>query len=210
MSASTTPATDDYDATISGKRKSVDAGTIETGIEIAGERTSTTAIPGAESIEVLISGDHNTLRVPGKDEEIVLYLTGDHNSLIVAEEMTVTTKQDTGESTSIKRQEFESAGTDAEPDLIEQSKDEAYASVGLFGIDIVTYQTEAIEREWCHYCGRDADTIVQRHEEKVLSLFGFRFTLKRGGLSDECEHCTTRTDPDEMELTEDERRQIYR
>lgn len=210
MSTDTAPSTDDYDATIGGERKSVDAGTIDVGIEIAGVRTSTTAVPGTESIEVLISGDRNTLRVPGDDEEIVLYLTGDHNSLIVAEGMTVTTKLDEGTSTSIKRQEFEPAETEGETDLIDQSKDEAYASVGLFGIDVITYQTEATEREWCRYCGRDADTVVQRHEEKVLAVFGLRFTLERGGLSDECEHCTTRIDPDEVELTEDERRQVYR
>lgn len=210
MSTDTEPSTDDYDATIGGERKSVEAGTIDVGIEIAGERTSTTATPGAESIEVLISGDSNTLRIPGEDEEIVLYLTGDHNSLIVAERMSVTTKLDEGVSTSIKRQEFEPVGTEGEPDLIEQSKDEAYASMGLFGIDVITYQSEATEREWCHYCGRDADTVVQRHEEKVLSLFGFRFTLESGGFSDECEHCTTQLDPDDMKLTDDERRQIYR
>jgi hypothetical protein len=210
MSTDTEPSTDDYDTTIGGERKSVDAGTIDVGIEIAGERTSTTAAPGADSIEVLISGDSNTLRIPGDDEEIALYLTGDHNSLIVAEGMAVTTKLDEGTSTSIKRQEFDPAGTDAEPDLIDQSKDEAYASVGLFGIDVITYQTEATEREWCRYCGRDADTVVQRHEEKVLAVFGLRFKLEQGGLSDECEHCTTRIDPDEVELTEDERRQVYR
>jgi hypothetical protein len=210
MSTDIEPSTDDYDTTIGGERKSVDAGTIDVGIEIAGERTSTTAVPGADSIEVLISGDSNTLRIPGDDEEIALYLTGDHNSLIVAEGMAVTTKLDEGTSTSIKRQEFDPAGTDAEPDLINQSKDEAYASVGLFGIDVITYQTEATEREWCRYCGRDADTVVQRHEEKVLAVFGLRFKLEQGGLSDECEHCTTRIDPDEVELTEDERQQVYR
>lgn len=211
MSTDALPSTDDYDASIGGKRKSTDAGTIETGIEITGERTSTTATPGAASIEVLITGDHNTLRVPGTDEELILYLTGSHNSLIVAEEMTVTTKLDEGTSTSIKRQAFESTDkTSSEPDLIEQSKDEAYASIGLFGIDMVTYQTAASEREWCHYCGRDADTIIQRHEEKILSIFGLRFTLKHDGLSDECEHCTAQINSNEMELTEDERREIYR
>jgi hypothetical protein len=211
MSSDTEPSIDDYDATIGGERKSVEAGTIDVGIEIAGERTSTTATPGKKSIEVFISGDSNTLRIPGEDEEIVLYLTGDHNSLIVAEGMSVTTKLDEGASTSIKRQEFESAGdTDKEPELIEQTKNEAYASVGLFGIDVITYQTEATEREWCRYCGRDADTVVQRHEERVLAVFGLRFQLEQGGLSDECEHCTTRIDPDDVKLTEDERRQVYR
>ncbi len=69
------------------------------------------------------------------------------------------------------------------------------------------YQTDAADQKMCRYCGREADDIVHRHEETVLCLFGAYLTVKRGGVSDECEYCAVQLG--EIELSEDERRRIY-
>jgi hypothetical protein len=200
------PDTSDYDTTVTGERKSVDAGEISEGIEIASQSSAVELTPASDSVDVYLRGARNSVTVRGTDEEVVLYLEGDHNSITLGQGMSLRTPLDTGSATSISRQSF---ADDQPPELVRQTKDEAYAQLGWFGIDLVSYQQTATEREFCQYCGRDADTIVTRHEEKVLTILGLSLTLKEVATSDECPHCTPNVD-EVVDLTEEERRQIYR
>ena len=195
-----------YDTTVTGERKAVDAGTIQRGIAVESESSSVEFVPGRDSVELLLSGDHNSVTVRG-DEELVLHLTGSHNTVTVGQGMRVRTETDEGSSISIEREAFDA---DGEPELVRRTKSEAYRSVGWFGYDLVSYQTEQSEREYCHYCGNDrADTVVERREERVLALFGLRVTVRTVAASDECPNCTPVAEAD-VELSSEERRDIYR
>jgi len=200
------PATDEYDRRVTGERTSVDAGAVETGIEIACESSSVTFVPASDTVEVYLTGDRNSIEVRGDDETIILFLEGDSNSLTVGQGMDVRRELDDGSALSISREDF---GAAEEPELIQRSKSEAYASLGWFGYDLVSYQEASEEREYCHYCGRDADTIVQRRKEKVLTCFGLNLTLSEVASSDECPHCTPEVEAT-IDLSDDERRQIFR
>ena len=197
---------DDYDQVVTGERKSVDAGEVETGVAIVGERTSTTMVPAADLIEVYVGGDRNSVVVRGSDEEVALSLVGSNNSVTVGTRMSVRTERDEGVANSLSRREFE---TDDGPDLVRRSEREAYASLGLFGVETITFQSEAEEQERCQFCGREARSIVHRHERKVLTVLGLNVTLEKGGVSDECEHCTRYVPDSDLEFTDEERYQIY-
>jgi len=112
---------------------------------------------------------------------------------------------DEGRANSIDRHGEDSTETD----LIRQDRDEAYADLGLFDYTVVSYQTRATEREFCHNCGRDAETIVRRHDEKVLRIFGLTVSTSERTATDECPNCTPYVTDDEVELTESERRDIF-
>jgi hypothetical protein len=76
-------------------------------------------------------------------------------------------------------------------------------------LPVVTYQTEATEREYCHGCGADADGIVHRHEERVLTVVGLSMTVRTRARSDQCPDCADYIPETEVELTDAERRDIY-
>lgn len=200
------PDTSTYDATVTGERKSVDAGEIAHGIEIASHSSAIEFTPASDTVEVYLGGERNSVTIRGTDETVVLYLEGDHNSITLGQGMSLRTPLDTGSATSIDRTSFADGQP---PELVSRTKEEAYAQLGWFGYDLVSYQQTATEREFCHYCGRDADTIVTRHEEKVLTAFGLSLSLKEVATSDECPHCTPNVD-EVVDLTERERREIYR
>jgi hypothetical protein len=204
---SSSPDAGEYDTTVTGERKSVDAGTVQRGIAVESESSSVVFEPGEDSVALLLAGDHNSVTARGDDEELVLHLTGSHNTITVGRDMRVRTETDQGTSISIEREDFDAGG---EPELVRQTKSEAYRRVGWFGYDLVSYQTEQTEREYCHYCGNDrADTVVERREERVLALFGLRITVRTVAASDECPNCTPVEEAD-VELSSEERRDIYR
>jgi hypothetical protein len=204
---SSSPDAGEYDTTVTGERKSVDAGTVQRGIAVESESSSVVFEPGEDSVALLLAGDHNSVTARGDDEELVLHLTGSHNTITVGRDMRVRTETDQGTSISIEREDFDAGG---EPELVRQTKSEAYRRVGWFGYDLVSYQTEQTEREYCHYCGNDrADTVVERREERVLALFGLRVTVRTVAASDECPNCTPFEEAD-VELSSEERRDIYR
>jgi hypothetical protein len=119
--------------------------------------------------------------------------------------MALQRERDEGEANSISRERFE---TERERDLVRTTRDEAYASLGWFGVDLVSYQT-GVERDHCRYCGHDAEHVIERREEKVLSVFGLQFTLGTVASSDECSFCREPADTD-VNLSDRERREIYR
>ncbi|WP_246983896.1 hypothetical protein [Halorientalis marina] len=204
---SSSPDAGEFDTTVTGERKSVDAGTVQRGIAVESESSSVEFVPGSDSVALLLAGDHNSVTARGDDEELVLHCTGSHNTITVGRDMRVRTETDRGTSISIEREDFDAGG---EPELVRQTKSEAYRRVGWFGYDLVSYQTEQAEREYCHYCGNDrADTVVERREERVLALFGLRITVRTVAASDECPNCTPVEEAD-VELSSEERRDIYR
>lgn len=204
---SSDPDASAYDTTVTGERKSVDAGTIERGIAVESEGSSVEFVPGADSVELLLAGDHNSVTARGRDEELVCHLTGSHNTITVGQEMRVRTETDEGSSISIEREDFEA---DEDPEVLRRSKDEAYGNLGWFGYDLVSYQRVQQDREYCHYCGNErADTVVERREERVLTVFGLSLSLRTLATSDECPNCTPFEEA-EVELSSDERRDIYR
>lgn len=206
---SSSPDAGEYDTTITGERKSVDAGTVERGIAVRSEGSSVVFEPGSDSVELLLAGDHNSVTVRGDDEELVLHLTGSHNTITVGQDMHVRTATDEGSSISIEREDFD-AGEDADPDLLRRTKKDAYGELGWFGVGLVTYQRVQDDREYCHYCGNDrTDTVVERREERVLTVFGLSVSLRTVATSDECPNCTPFEEAD-VELSSSERRDIYR
>jgi hypothetical protein len=198
------PDTEAFEATVGSERESVDAGTVES-LAVTGERCAVDVTPATDEFRLAVAGDHNSVRVRGTDETVVLELTGDRNSLTVAEGMSLRRERDGGEANSISRERFE---TEGEPDLVRTTKDEAYAGLGWFGLDLVSYQTE-IERDHCQYCGHDAERVIERREEKVLTVFGLQFTLRTVASSDECSFCRVPADAT-VDLSDRERREIYR
>ena len=198
------PESGEYEATVGGDRESVDAGTVES-LAVTGERCAVDVTPATDEFRLALAGDHNSVRVRGSDETVVLELTGDRNSLALGEEMSLRRERDEGEANSISRESFE---TGSEPDLVQTTRDEAYAGLGWFGLDLVSYQTE-IERDHCQYCGHDAERVIERREEKVLCLFGLTFTLKTVASSDECSFCRVPANAS-VDLSDRERREIYR
>ncbi|WP_299265895.1 hypothetical protein [Halorientalis sp.] len=198
------PDTDEYEATVGSERESVDAGTVES-LAVTGERCAVDVTPATDEFRLALAGDNNSVRVRGSDETVVLDCTGDRNSLALGEEMALQRERDEGEANSISRERFE---TEREPDLVRTTRDEAYASLGWFGVDLVSYQT-SVERDHCRYCGHDAERVIERREEKVLSVFGLQFTLGTVASSDECSFCREPADTG-VNLSDRERREIYR
>lgn len=187
------------DHEIAGTQPSRDLGSVETDVAVAADRGSVDLTADA-AITVRVEGDRNSVTVRGS-HPVDLRLTGERNGVTVAEAVDLTLTDD-GAANSVSRERFTEP-----PELIEQSQEEAYAELGWFGFSVVTYQTDATEREYCHGCGTDADGIVHRHEERVLSVFGLSVTVRTRARSDQCPHCADYIP--EAELTEAERRDIY-
>lgn len=187
--------------TVEGSQPSRDLGTVETDVTVTAERGSVDLTAGA-AVTVRIEGDRNSVTVRG-DQPVDLVVTGERNGVTVAEAVDLTLT-DEGQGNSVGRERFTEP-----PELIEQSKDEAFAELGWFGFPVVTYQTEATEREYCHGCGADADGIVHRHEERVLTVGGLSMTVRTRARSDQCPNCADYIPETEVELTDAERRDIY-
>ena len=186
--------------TVEGTQTSRDLGVVEDDVTIPASSSSVDLTAGA-AVTVRLEGDRNSVTVRG-DHPVDLVVTGERNSATVAEAVDLTLT-DEGRANSVDREQFTEP-----PELIEQSKDEAYAELGWFGFPVVTYQTEATEREYCHGCGADTDGIVHRHEERVLTVFGVSITVRTRARSDQCPQCSDYV-ADEVELTDAERRSIY-
>jgi len=209
MSADAHGSGGDHDAevTVAGQSQSSDVGEITDSIEVAGERTSTTATVSGDTdaVDLYLTGDHNAVELQGYDQTVAFYHEGKHNTVRIAPKMSLETRRDDGAHTSIQRDEeleTEPPGTD----LIRKTREEALSDLGLFGYGKVTYQTEADDQERCRYCGRDTGDVVHRHQEEVLAVLGLTFTMEKGDVSDECEFCTTKVD---VGLDEDDRRRIF-
>ena len=187
--------------TVTGTQTSRDLGTVTDDVVVEADR-SAVELTADGAITVTVAGDRNSVTVRG-DEAVELVLSGERNSVTVGEAIDLTVT-DEGRANSVSREDF---GFENRPELVQQSKDEAYAELGWFGFSVVTYQTEAQEREYCHGCGADADTIVHRNEERVLTVLGWSLTVRNRARSDQCPHCADYI-PD-VELTEAERREIY-
>jgi hypothetical protein len=187
--------------TVGGTQTSRDLGAVTDDVAVEADRSAVDLTADAD-ITVTVAGERNSVTVRG-DGAVDLVLSGERNSVTVGEAVDLTVT-DEGRANSVGREEF---GFDSRPELVQRSRDEAYAELGWFGFSVVSYQTEATEREYCHSCGTDADTVVHRHEERVLTLLGLSVTVRNRARSDQCPHCTDYV-PD-VELTEDERREIY-
>lgn len=195
-----------FDRRVEGRRKSVDLGTLSEGVEVAGERVSATGLVERDAVGVHVTGEHCAVELRGAGR-VAFYHEGEHTTLTVDERIDLTTRRDDGVSTSVARESFDvSVGPDP-ADLVSRTRQEAYDDLGLAGVERVRYQTVAPDQERCRYCGREADAVVHRHEERVLSVLGYPLVLDSGGVSDECEHCAIRVD--EGDVSEVERRAIY-
>lgn len=198
--------TEEFETTITGDRKSVDLGDVDGGVAVEGDRVSVSGTLVADAVPLAIRGEATSVQLHGDGGTVELYHEGSRNSLTVAPEIDVDTREDTGSRLSVDRDERLS--TDTGPsELVRQTREAAYSDLGWFGYATVRYQTDASDQQRCRYCGREADDIVHRHEETVLCVFGVCLTVKRGGVSDECEYCAVHLG--DVELSEAERRQIY-
>lgn len=209
MSADAEGSGGKYDAevTVAGRGRSTDAGEITESIEVAGTRSTATATvaPKSDAVDLYLTGDHNTVELRGYDQTVNFYHEGKHNTVKIAPKMSLQTRTEEGAHSSIKRDE----DLETEPDeneLIRRTREEALSDLGLFGYSKITYQTDADDQDRCRYCGREAEDIVHRHQERVLRFLGLTFTTESGDVSDECSYCTTKVD---VGLDEDERRRIF-
>lgn len=191
-------------ATVSGERKSVDLGEFDEDVEVAGERVSVEGTLVGDEVELAVTGDQNSVEVAGDGGVLRLVHEGTANSVTTAPGIDVRT-DDRGSRLSLKTDE--ELSTETGSDLIRQTQDEALSDLGWFGISTVRYQTPA-DQDRCRFCGRETDDVVHRHERRVLVLFGLTVTLSSGSVSDECQYCTVGVDA--AELSEEERRDIYR
>jgi len=189
--------------TVEGDQASRDLGTVTEDVAVEASRSSVELTADAD-LAVRVAGERNSVTVRG-DSAVDLALTGERNGVTVGDAVELTIS-DEGRANSVSREDF---GFEGRPELVQQSRDEALAELGWFGFAIVTYQTEATEREYCHACGADADTIVYRHEERVLTVLGWSMTLRNRARSDQCPHCSDYVPDSDVELTEAERREIY-
>ena len=209
MSADAEGSGGSYDAevTVAGRGRSTDAGEISESIEVAGEQSSTTATvaPRSDAIDLYLTGDHNTVELRGYDQTVNFHHEGKHNTVAIAPKMSLNTASESGAHCSIEREEDLETDPD-ETELIRRTREEALSDLGLFGYGSITYQSRADDQNRCRYCGRDAEDIVHRHQERVLRVLGLTFTTESGDVSDECSYCTTKVD---VGLDEDERRRIF-
>jgi len=197
----------DAEVTVAGRGRSTDAGEITESIEVAGTRSTTqaTIAPRSDAVDLYLTGDHNTVELRGYDQTVHFHHEGKHNTVVIAPKMSLETRTEKGAHSSVKRDEDLETEPD-ENDLIRRTREEALSNLGLFGYSKITYQTDADDQDRCRYCGREAEDIVHRHQEKVLAVLGLTFSTEKGDVSDECSYCTTKVD---VGLSEDERRQIF-
>lgn len=194
------------DRRVDGERKSVDLGTVEAGFEVAGERVSVTATLDRAAVPVHVTGSHVSVELRGAGT-VAFYHEGAHTTLVVDERIDLLTPVDDGVSTSVRRESFDVAVGPDPSELVRRTRREALDELGLFGVDRIRYQEPAPDRERCRFCGREADAVVYRRQERILSLFGVPVVLDEGGRSDQCEHCAVRVD--EADFDEYERRTVY-
>lgn len=220
---SETTSLPDCEEVVSGQSKSVDVGGVEDSVEIATSHSTITVTPDDGEFALVVTGKHTTIRVPGKEETVRFYNAGQHNKVIFASELDVQTEMDSGSHTTVERQRslVEDLGNEDEPEVdveevIDQTRSEAIGEAGLFGTYSIEYQTPAAEKhedgeepDWCEGCGSDADAIIYSHSEDVFLLFGFPVSTKNHSEWMECENCAFHYTPEDVELDEDERKDIY-
>jgi hypothetical protein len=187
-----------------GTQKSRSLGEIDGSVSVESERGSV-EFTATDDVSLTVVGDRNSVTAGGSDATVRLTVEGDRNSVSVAQALDLEIEADEGAANSIGRHGSEREG----PDLVRTDRSEAYADLGLFDYTMVSYQTRATEREFCHNCGEDADAIVRRHEEKVLSVLGLTLSVGERTSSDECPHCTSHVPDDAVALSESERREIF-
>jgi len=188
-----------------GTRKSRSLGEVGGTISVESERGSV-EFTATDDVVLTVGGERNSVTAHGSGSTVRLSIDGDRNSVSIARSLDLEIHDDEGVANSIDRHGEEQSG----PELVRTDRAEAYADLGLFDYTMVSYQTNATEREFCHNCGRDAETIVRRHEETVLAVFGFTVTLGERTGSDECPECTPHVPDEDVELSEAERREIFR
>lgn len=212
------PDTTDFDSVIRGERKSAEVPGVDTGVAVKGDRLTVDIelAQTANEVTLVVTGDQTSIQVKGFDATLNVFHTGSRNTIVVDEALDLNSQQDTGERVSLKRDEFttedeieafhESRAPTAD-EVIQTRKQEAYAEIGLLGSATVTYQTEATDaQDWCPSCGSDAEIVVNQRTERVLSVFGLKMQLKTVSEYQECENCI---DTGDVELTEDERQDLF-
>lgn len=194
----------DNEVRVVGTRKSRSLGEVDGQVIVESEQGSVD-FTATDEVELRIDGTRNSVTADGTGETVRLQVAGDRNSVSVANALELEILADDGTANSIDRH-----GNEPEQsDLIRTDKESAYADLGLFDYTMVSYQTTATEREFCHNCGADADPVIKRHEEKVLSAFGLTITVGERSSSDECPDCTPYVSDEDVQLTESERREIF-
>jgi hypothetical protein len=194
------------ETTVRGDRKSVDLGDVEGDLAIEGDRVSVSGTLAADAVTLSVRGEHTSVTLHGDGGTVELVHEGTATSVTTAPEIDVVTERDDGSRLSVDTDERLSVASEPE-DLIRRHREEAYSNLGWFGYGSVRYQTDASDQPECRYCGREADDIVHRHEERLLVVFGLPITVERGAVSDECEYCSVAVG--DASLTEAERRRIF-
>ena len=192
-----------YDRTITGWQRSVTVDNPEIGVRITGGRSHADITNSINDFEVYITGWNNSVRVDGRLNTVTLHFIGSENTVTTSAYTDVTIATDSGIDNDVEIDTF------PVDDLIQTTKEEAYSGV-WFGRTKTTYQTPVVNEEYCPSCGANADAIIKRHQEDVFVFLGIPvYTFESGSKAHECEECSMNAQPD-VQLTEDERKEILR
>ncbi|RZV06386.1 hypothetical protein BDK88_3937 [Natrinema hispanicum] len=200
VSTAVTPT--EYDVSTVGWQQSGHASDPSTGgyavgmdheIELEGVRTD---------IELYLVGHGHEVSVDGRSAEVSVHFLGYDNTVNVGPHLATNVVSDTGFDNEIDAEPYPAA------DLIEMSRDEAYANAG-FGRRKVTFQVPADDEDWCSNCGREADAIIERHQMEAFFLFRIPvWTYEQStNPAQECEHCSPNVV--HAELSPEERRRVF-
>lgn len=190
------------DASIVGWQRSRSITDPPGGIALAGIGHDVTVTDPPDRLTLYLTGHDHEVRIEGGPSHLTVHVVGRDNTVSVGPYVEATIETESGFENDIERDPVPVA------DVIETSKKDAFGEV-TFGRARVTYQTPAPDEQWCPNCGTEADAVVERHQRDALFLFGIcLYTFDDGGLSYNCESCSTLSD--DTQLSAGERRTLLR
>ncbi|WP_435102542.1 hypothetical protein [Halarchaeum sp. P4] len=191
------PAT--YDVRVSGWEQTRTVEDPDVGVLVAGSRADVTITDASGHLALYLIGTEHSVSVDG-EASVELHIVGRDTTVDLAPYIDIDRAVETGfdNDVTVEPVPYE--------DLIETTKDEAYGRITI-GRAKVTYQTPARDETWCNGCGKEAETIIRRHQEDAFFLFGIPLkTFASGSRTQECEHCAERID---ASLSAAEREEIF-
>jgi hypothetical protein len=191
----------EYDVCTVGWEQSDAVDDPEIGVYVTGVRHEVSAEHVRRDVTVYVVGRDHEVSLDGRNAAVTVHLLGTGNTVRVGPYLAAEVATDTGSDNEVVEEPYPVG------DLIEMSKDEAFANAG-FGRRKVTYQMPATDEEWCPNCGEPADAIIERHQMEAFFLLNTPiWTYDRStNPAKECERCSPNAN--EVRLTERERRDV--
>ncbi len=192
-----------YDDSVTGWKRSLTVTDPSTGVSVVGGRNEVRVTDSTQDFDLYITGWNNTVEINGKANTVTVHFIGAKNSVSAGSYTDVNVATDSGHDNSVTIEEF------PVDDLIQTTKKEAYGS-RFFGREKITYQEPAVDEDYCPGCGASSDAIIRRRQSDVFFLFGFAiYHFDNGGSAYECEECSRNASP-AVELSESERKELFR